>query len=198
MKTLFLYIPFLFISMLFDACGNRKHEKETDSVELAKSENKIRFADTSFYDEANFAVTAAETHLMQINAGNLGKTNASLDTLIKFGRTLVENHTLIHDQLAGWAKSNKVELPETLTPDNKHKYDNLSEMKSRNFENNFTDLIIHDQEQLLDNYRKEAERGKDTVLKAWAREKIRIMETDLRTANWIKAELIKPTLKNKN
>ena len=198
MKTPFLYIPLLCLSMLFNACGNRKHEKETDSVALAKSENKTRFADTGFYDEENFAVTAAEAHLMQINAGNLCKTNASLDTLLKFGRTLVENHTLIHDQLAGWAKSNKVILPVTLTPDNKKKYKDLSEMQSRNFENKFTELIIYDQEQLLDNYRKEAERGKDTVLKAWAREKIMTMETDLQTANWIKAELAKPPLKNKN
>jgi len=198
MKTLFLYIPLLCISILFNACGNRKHEKETDSVALATRENKTRFTDSSYYNEADFAVAAAEAHLMQINAGNLCKTNASLDTVIKFGRALVENHTVIHDQLAGWAKSNKVKLPDALTPDNKQKYDDLSKMKFRNFENKFTDLIIRDQEQLLDNYRKEAERGNDTLLKAWAREKIRTMETDLQTANWIKAELAKPPLKNKS
>jgi len=184
--------------MLFNACGNRRHEKEPDSLALAKSENKTRFADTSFYDEKSFAVAAAEVHLMQMNTGNLCKTKASLDTLIKFGRTLVENHTVIHDQLGGWAKSNKVELPDELTPDNKQKYDDLSKMKSRNFENKFTELVIYDQEKLLDNYRKEAERGTDTLLKAWAREKIRTMETDLQTANWIKTELAKPPLKNKN
>jgi len=198
MKTLFLYIPLLCVSVLFNACGNRKHEKEMDSLVHPTTENKTRFADSSFYDESDFAVAAAETHLMQINAGSLCKTNASLDTIIKFGRTLVGNHTLIHDQLEGWAKSKNVKLPDALTPDNKQKYDDLSKMKLREFENKFTDLIIHDQEQLLDNYRKETERGNDTLLKAWAREKIRTMETDLQTANWIKAELVKPPLKNKS
>ena len=86
MKTFFIYIPTFCVAMLFNACGNHKREKETDGVALAKSENKTRFADTSFYDEKDFAVAAAEAHLMQIKAGNLCKTNAELDTLTKFGR----------------------------------------------------------------------------------------------------------------
>jgi len=198
MKTIFLYLTCLAAPIVFSACGSNSNQKETDSVAIAKKENKAKLPDSSVNNDAGFAVTAAEEHLMQAKTAKLCETNASLDTMVKFGRTLLKNHTTIKEQLTNWAKLNNVSLPDSLTSDNKKKYDDLAKEKDRNFEKKFTQYIITGYKELLDNYRKEAETGKDTLLKAWTRDKIRILETDLQTAQWINAVLAKPPLKNKS
>jgi putative membrane protein len=198
MKTIFLYLTLLTIPILFNYCGGTTKQKDADSASNAEKENKARLPDSSFENDASFAVAAAEEHILQAKTAQLCETNASLDTVLKFGRTLVKNHTTINNQLTDWAKANNVSLPNSLTSINKSKYDELANEKNRAFEKKFTQYIINDYQELLDNYRREAENGKDTILKAWAREKIRILETDLQTANWIDAVLTKPPLKNKS
>lgn len=198
MKTIFLFISCFVAFHFFNACRNSSTSKEAGSLASAQEENKAKLPDSTYHADAGFAVAAAEAHLMQVKTAELCEANASLDTVVKFGRALVKNHRLINDQLTGWANSNNVSLPDSLTPENKSKYEDLAKEKNRDFEKKFTRYIINDYQQLLDNYRKEAETGKDTLLKAWTREKIRILETDLQTAHWIYAVLEKPPLKNKS
>jgi len=198
MKTIFLYPLCFGLSILLNRCSNSTNDKEKDSVALAKKENKAKLADSSLNTDASFAVAVAEDHLMQTKTAKLCETNASLDTIVKFGRTLVKNHSSINDQLKEWAESNNVSLPDSLTSGNKNKYEDLAKEKDGNFEKKFTRFIIDDYQELLNSYRREAETGNDTLLKAWTRDKIRILETDLQTAHWIEAVLAKPPLKNKS
>lgn len=199
MKTISLYLAYIMcFTILLGACGNNRNGQKKDSVSQANKENKVKLPDSSFKADASFAVAAAEAHIMHSKTAELCETNASLDTVVKFGRMLVNKHTLINKQLTGWAKSNNVSLPDSLTAENKNIYKDLAKERDRNFEKNFTHFIISNYQLLLDNYRKEAESGKDTLLKAWTREKIRILETDLQTAHWIEAVLTKSPLKNKS
>jgi len=197
MKTFLLYFTCICFIILFDACEHN-NQKSSNSVSLATKENDAKLPDSLLQNDASFAVAVAEEHLLQATTATLCETNASLDTIVKFGRTLVKNHRAINEQLTGWAKLNNVSIPDSLTTENKTKFKELAKEKERPFEKKFTRFIIDDYQGLLDNYRREAETGKDTLLKAWTREKIRILESDLQTAYWIEAVLSKSPLKNKS
>jgi putative membrane protein len=166
---------------MFTACGN-SGSNTADSEEVAKEQNDAKFDDSNMEDDTRFAVDAADGGMMEVELGKLAQTNASLPQVKDFGKMMVDDHSKANDELKALAQQKNISLPSALSEDKRKKYDDLAAMKGRDFDKAYTDFMVSDHKEDIEAFKKEAEKGADADIKAWAGGKVPVLEHHLEMA----------------
>jgi putative membrane protein len=164
-----LLIVILFLSF---SCGEKKAD---DTKEIAEDQNEEKFDDTNLEDDTEFAVAAADAGMMEVQLGQLALTNASSAEVKQFAQSMVDDHSKANEELKGLAQKKNITLPAALSDKMKKKYDDFVEKRGEEFD-------IDDHKDVVDKFEKEADKGKDPDLKAWAASKIPTLKHHLEMA----------------
>lgn len=169
------------------ACDSPK----TEENKAAEESNEAKFDDTHMEEDAEFAFKAAEGGMMEVDLGNLALTNSSSATVKAFAQAMVAEHSTANDELKALAESKHITLPTSYDGDKQKKVDDLKQKTGADFDEAYIDFMVKDHKDDIDLFQKEAEKGKDADLKAWAGSKAPTLQHHLEMAENAKAELKK-------
>ena len=196
-KVIYLTLAAFFIAAT--ACdnnntssNNNNNNNNEDSKEVAEDRNEEKFDDTKIDDDVTFVTDAAESGMMEVKLGELAASNASTAEVKKFAATMVADHTKANAELKALAAKKNITLPADLSKEAQDKCDDLAKKKGYDFDKDYMDMMVSDHKDAVDDFEKEADKGKDPEIKAWANEKL----TELRHHREM-AEEMQKTLKDK-
>jgi putative membrane protein len=184
----------MFLTLVIVASINSCNPKKSppDSKDVAEEQNKATFDTTSVEDDVQFAIAAADGGLLEVQLGNLALTNASSAEVKKFGQSMIDDHSGANKELAALASQKNITLPQTLSEKNQKHYDELQQKKGKEFDEAYTDFMVKDHKEDIDEFKKEAVKGNDKDLQSWAQGKVPVLEHHLSMA-----QQAQESLKNK-
>lgn len=180
MKKLMLNAA-IFAGALFLAasCSDRRANENDDSEEIAKEENDAKFDDTNIENDTKFAVEAADGGMLEVKLGELAQTKGVSQEVKDLGKMLVDDHSKANEELKAIAAQKNISLPAVLSEDCQKKFDDLAAKSGTDFDEAFAEHIVKDHKDDIDAFKKEAEKGDDPDLKAWAAGKVPTLEHHL-------------------
>lgn len=159
------------------ACNNNTNN--SDSKDVAKEQNDQKFDSTNIEDDTKFAVNAADGGMLEVQLGKLAQTNGFAQAVKDFGKQMVDDHSKANDELIATAKSKNITLPSTLSEDKQKMYDDLAKKKGTDFDKAYMDMMVDDHNEDISDFQKEADKGNDPDLKAWAAGKVPTLQHHL-------------------
>jgi putative membrane protein len=178
-NTILLGMLFLSLGAMMPSCSPKKAD---DSKEMAKDSNESKFLNTGLKDDTDFAIEAADGGLLEVKLGELAQSNASLDVVKKFGKTMIEDHRKANGELRVLASKKNITIPLSLSEKNQKRYDDLSKKTGKDFDQAYTDFMVDDHQDDVDAFKDEAEKGNDADVKSWAAGKVGTLEHHLQMA----------------
>ncbi len=163
----------------FASCGKKA---ETDSKELAQDQNEEKFDSTKIEDDTEFAVAAADGGLLEVQLGQLAVANGSTAEVKKFGQSMIDDHSKANEELKALAATKNISLPGVLSEKNQKTYEDLAKKSGLEFDKDYTDFMVKDHKEDIDDFKKEAEKGNDSEIRTWAAGKVSTLEHHLMMA----------------
>jgi len=143
--------------------------------------------------DVDFAVAAADGGMMEVELGTMASKKGVSADIKKLGAMMVKDHSAANNELKAVAKTKNITLPAAMSDKCRKKVQDLTEKTGADFDKAYADLMVSDHKDDIDEFKKEADSGKDSVLTAWARKKVPVLEHHLMMAEQAK----KATDKNK-
>jgi putative membrane protein len=164
-----------------DKYGNDRSTNGKDSKDIAEDQNDEKF-DNKEEKDADFAVTAAEDGMLEVRVAQLAETNASSSEVKSFAKSIIADHNKVNEELRQIAMNKNITLPASLGDRCQKKYEKISGKSGREFDEEFSDLMVKDHKDVVDNFKKEAEKGNDPDMKAFAAKNVSSLEHHLAMA----------------
>lgn len=180
MKKTILSLSLLGALSLFASCNTES--KPEDSKEVAQEQNEAKFDDTNIEEDTQWATAAAEGGMLEVQLGNLAQTNASSPKIKEFGKMMSDDHSKANEELKALAARKNISLPAALGEGKQKDYNDLAAKKGADFDKAYADYMVSDHKEDIDKYQKEAEKGKDPEIKAWAAGKVPTLQHHLQMA----------------
>lgn len=170
------------------SCGGKNNQ---DSKDTAEEQNDQTYDDSDAKRDTDFAVEAADGGMFEVQLGQLAVTSASSPQVKQFGQMMVDEHGKANEELKTLAQEKNITLPATLSDKRMEKYNDLAKRSGDEFDEAYIDLMVKDHKEDIDKFKKEADKGNDMAIAAWAAGKIPVLEHHLQMA-----ESAQETLKN--
>jgi putative membrane protein len=149
----------------------------SDSTKMGEPKDQT----TSLSDQdKKFADAAAKGGLMEVMMGDLAATNAENSAVKSLGAMMVRDHTKANDELKKWASGIGYTLPAGLDAEKQKMYDDLKAKKGKDFDKKYTDLMVSDHKEDIEEFKKEAAEGKESSLKSFASKTLPTLEHHLK------------------
>lgn len=174
----YLIILITFIAAVLSSCTPSSRNDGEDSKDVAEDQNDEKF-DKKAEDDAEFAVKAADGGMLEVKLGELAQTNASNPEVKEFAKMMVDEHSKANEELKTIAASKNISLPSALSDKCQKDYDDLAEKRGEDFDKAYTDFMVKDHKEDLDNFKDQAEKGNDSELRSWAAGKVATLEHHL-------------------
>ena len=173
--------PLLLLFTLF-LCSSCSKNKPDDSKEMAEEQNEEKFDTTKIEGDAEFAVSAADAGMREVQIGTLALSKATNSVVKQFAQTMIDDHSKANEELSALAQSKNITLPTSLSDKHQKKYDDLAKKSGSNFDKEYIDLMVKDHKDVVDMFKKAADKCSDAELKTWASGKISALEHHLSMA----------------
>ena len=192
MKQIFAIAVPLFLMAAISSCNNASSDakKEADStnsakIDSAKDADTVAAANSHMADlkpDADFATTAADGGMMEVELGKMAVEKGVSPSIKKLGAMMVKDHSKANDELKAAAAAKNITLPATMSDKCQKTVADLAEKKGADFDKAYADLMVSDHKEDIDVFKKEAEKGNDAELSAWAKGKVPVLEHHLKMA----------------
>lgn len=155
---------------------------QKDAKKEASKENKEKFEDTKMKDDIDFVLDATDDGMYEVLVAQLAKTNASSAKVKKLAEHLTKGHSKANEELKSIAARKNITLPSKLSDKRQKNFDELTKLKGAEFDKKFAKEMVQDHKDAIDKFHKEADKGMDGELKAWAAGKIASLKHHLSMA----------------
>ena len=172
----------LLVASALISCNGNNNKTETDSKEVAKDSNKLKFDNKPLEDDSKFVVAAADGGMIEVNLGKLALTNGSAAYIKEFGKMMVEDHGKANAELKTLAASKNISIPDSLGEKNRDTYNEMAKKKGKDFDKAYANFMVDDHKDDINAFKKEAEKGNDADIKGWAAGKVVTLEHHLEMA----------------
>jgi putative membrane protein len=198
MKTLCKFYCISVILLFLFSCGS------PDSVKDAKKENaekidsqkntvtNIDSANLPSRADANFLVNAASGAMMEVQLGELAKTNARNQRVKGFGSMMIKDHGEGIEKVKALASSKNITLPDSISRGQQKDIDNLKKKKGTAFDQAYINLMIDDHKKDIKEFDEEATSGTNEAIKSLASDNLKMLHTHLDSATNIQKLVGKP------
>lgn len=139
--------------------------------------------------DQKFAMNAAEGSLMEIQAGQLAVKNASSQAVKDFGQRMVTDHTKASQQLTQVASQKGMTLPKELSADHRQHRDQLSKATGAQFDRLYMSHMVKAHEKDVKEFEKQAQKGDDAALRAFAEQNLPILRQHLELARTLASQV---------
>ena len=117
--------------------------------------------------------------MLEVQCGTLALTKGNSPEVKNLGQMMVNDHSKANEELKALATSKNISIPAVLGTDNQSKLDKLTSKAGKDFDKAYTELMVSDHKEDIDDFKKEVSDGKDTALKSWAAGKISTLQHHL-------------------
>jgi len=132
--------------------------------------------------DKSFVEKAAVGGLAEVSMGKMAQEKGSSDQVKQFGARMVEDHSKANDELKQVASSKGITLPTDLDAKHKAKMDKMEKLSGAQFDRAYMDDMVADHKQDVADFKKEANSGKDSDVKAFAAKTLPTLEDHLKMA----------------
>ena len=132
--------------------------------------------------DKTFVEKAAVGGLAEVEMGKMAQQKGSSDQVKQFGSRMVEDHSKANDELKKIASSKGITLPTDLDAKHKSKMDKMQKLSGAQFDRAYMDDMVADHKQDVAEFKKEANSGKDSDIKAFAAKTLPTLEDHLKMA----------------
>lgn len=140
-------------------------------------------------DDAEFAKKATIGGLIEIQSAESALKRTTLTAEEQsFAKQLISDHKKANDELAALAKARGATLPTGLGADEQEKLAKMSEIKDKDFNEEFLEHQISCHKKAIDLFEDQADDGKDPELKAFAVKTLPRLKGHLETAKRLEAK----------
>lgn len=139
-------------------------------------------------EDKEFMTEASQRSLLQIALGTDAAARASSPAVREFGERMVKDHTKADNELQQLAIKKGVSLPTDLDAQHKGELDRLAKLKGKDFDREYSKLMISGHENDVKAFQKESSDAKDLDLRSWASNTVPILEQNLVEAQSLKAK----------
>jgi len=178
------------------SCGNaetdakKQAEQANDAkIDSAKTADTVAAATSHTADlkpDADFAVAAADGGMLEVELGKLAAQKGVSSDVKKLGAMMVKDHSKANDELKAAAKAKDITLPATMSDKCQKTLSDLTQKQGADFDKAYADLMVSDHKDDIDEFKKEAEKGNDKDLSAWAKGKVPVLQHHLMVAEQTK------------
>ena len=177
---------------LISSCGDgstadsQLSDSTKDAKEVAQDQNEQKFDSTAMKDDVDFAVKAADGGMLEVELGKLALQNAASSRVKDFGQMMVDDHSKANAELKQTAMQKNITLPAAMSDKCQKMYADLSKKKGKDFDKAYMSAMVDDHKDDVDEFKKEADNGKDADLKSWAAGKVPVLQHHLDVAQNVK------------
>ena len=165
-----LGIGVLSLSLATVSCKDSKPE---DPKEVAEDANEAKFEKAeSAEDVAETLVDAAEFDLTQRELGKLAQANGVSQEVKDLGKMMETHHNDSFNDLATLAETKTISVPNAITEDGQSEYDKLKKQDAKNFDKDYSNQILDDHKEAIDDFAKESQRVTDPEVKSYLERKV--------------------------
>jgi putative membrane protein len=132
--------------------------------------------------DKSFVEKAAVGGLAEVEMGKMAQQKGSSDQVKQFGSRMVDDHSKANDELKQIASSKGITLPTDLDAKHKSKMEKMQKLSGAQFDRAYMDDMVSDHKQDVADFKKEANSGKDSDIKAFAAKTLPTLEDHLKMA----------------
>ena len=149
---------------------------------------RAQTADLSSADKA-FLKSAADANMMEAHVGKMAEEQASDNGVKSFGQTLVQDHTKSYDELTAVANKTGETIPKGIDVRRNRAVQELAREKGPAFDRQFVRHEVQDHQKTIAEFKREAEKGQNADVKAYAQKTIPTLEEHLQKAQELEKSL---------
>jgi len=136
-----------------------------------------------------FVMEAAQGGMAEVALGKLASEKASNDRVKQFGQRMVTDHSKANDELKSLAQTKSIMIPADLDAKHKATEERLSKMSGAAFDRAYIQEMVADHKKDVADFKKEAQGGKDSEVKAWAAKTLPTLEDHYKMVQDISSSL---------
>src|ERR1044071_9022738 len=129
--------------------------------------------------DQTFVTKAAHGGLAEVKLGTLATQKAANADVKAFGQQMVDDHSKANDELKQLASTKGITLPTDIDAKDQATYDRLSKLSGAAFDRAYMHDMVMDHRTDVNEFKREADRGADADLKAWASKTLPTLEHHL-------------------
>ena len=129
--------------------------------------------------DRDFLMKAAQSGLLEVDAGQLAESHAGSRQVREFGERMVTDHSMADNALAAIAQKDQVGLPTELRPDDQTRLDRLKTLTGRPFDREYAHLMVEDHRAAVRDFESGAETLSDPELRIFAANTLPTLRTHL-------------------
>jgi len=192
MKKLIYIIVFAITSWGLQACNNRSK----DSVDLAEDANNTNQDSSTFrtvpdmgvvtndnYNDADFAVQAADGGMTEEQLGKIALTNAQDQRVKDFGQRMVTDHGKANKELMTIAKQKDIVLPTAVSRENSEHMADLNNKNGAAFDKDYMSMMVKDHKTTVQLFETASKQAEDADIKAFAIKTLPTLRQHLQSAD---------------
>jgi len=136
--------------------------------------------------DKSFMLKAAQGGIAEVQLGQLATQKATSDTVKQFAQRMVDEHSQANNQLTALATQKGATLPTSIGSKYQDAYDKLSKLSGTAFDSAYMKAAgVKAHKEQAELFKKEAQKGQDPDLKAFAAQVLPTIEDHMQTARAI-------------
>jgi putative membrane protein len=141
-------------------------------------------------EDANFVREAMQLGMTEVRMGELAQQKAQSSSVRQFGQMLVSDHQKSNDELQQLAQQKQISTAtsSSLSSREQGTIDKLSSAEGRDFDRAFERDAVKSHEKAIKLFKREADRGQDSDLRAFAQKNLPSLEQHLQEAKELKKD----------
>jgi putative membrane protein len=145
--------------------SNQPGQQQPSSTSMQDSSNNASEVSQAMKDKM-FLRKAAEGGMAEVKFGELAVEKGGSDDVKAFGKKMVEDHTMLNNEMAPIADSMGVRVPKMINKDDQAEYDKLSGVSGSDFDTEYLTAMVKAHRKDLREFRMEVPNAQDPALRA--------------------------------
>jgi putative membrane protein len=144
--------------------ANQPGQQQPSSTSMQDSSNNASEVGQTMKDKM-FLRKAAEGGMAEVKFGQLAMQKASSDDVKAFGQKMIDDHTMLNNEMAPIADSLGVRVPKTINKEDQAEYDKLNGLSGNDFDTEYLTQMVKAHRKDIREFRMEAANAQDPTLK---------------------------------
>jgi putative membrane protein len=136
-----------------------------------------------------FVMFAAMGGMAEVELGRLAAEKGASEDVRQFGQRMVDDHSKANEELTRVASSKGIRPPAALDAKHQAAVRKLSALAGEKFDREYARMMVGDHKKTVGEFQKEADRGADADLKAFAAAQLPALQEHLRMAQRLNDKL---------
>lgn len=132
--------------------------------------------------DSKFVMFAAMGGMAEVEMGRLAAQKGASEDVRQFGQKMVDDHTKANEELMRVASSKGMTPPAMLDSKHQAAMQKMSALSGEKFDKEYAKMMVGDHKKTVSEFQKEADRGADPDLKAFAAAQLPTLQEHLRMA----------------